>query len=114
MLHGSNSLRLVRRTDAGTVLRFLWLIATVAIFGVTTACAQTTRFEAENAAIAGGAVIVNDASASNGKYVDYNAAGQTIQFNNVTASAAGSRTLTIRYANGRPNNWGSGTDVIVN
>ena len=113
MLQGCNRLRTIHRRDAGAIMRFLWLIATIAIFSAGAACAQTTRFEAENAAVTG-AAIVSDASASNGKYVDYNATGQTIQFNNVTASSAGSRTLTIRYANGRPNGWNSGTDVIVN
>jgi hypothetical protein len=32
----------------------------------------------------------------------------------VNATSAGSRSMTIRYANGRPNNWNSGTDIIVN
>jgi hypothetical protein len=110
MLQGGNSRR-GRRAPA--FVGFLCIIATMAIFSAKPGSAQTTRFEAENGTVTG-ATVVNSGTASNGKYVDFSAVGQTVRVGNVNAATAGNKTMTIRYANGRSNGWTSGTDIYVN
>jgi hypothetical protein len=65
--------------------------------------AATTSYEAEasNNAIAGGARVANCSACSGGKKVGFvgNNSG-TLQFNGVSASAAGSAQVTIAYTNG--------------
>lgn len=59
----------------------------------------SASYEAESSAntLAGGAVIANSSSCSGGKKVGYIGNGGTLQFNGVSASAAGSYTMTIHY-----------------
>ncbi|MEU2283023.1 CBM35 domain-containing protein [Streptomyces sp. NPDC013178] len=59
-----------------------------------------TKYEAENATLAGQAKVQSDTWASGGKNVGYvgNAGGNTLTFSNVNASAAGRYTVVIHYA----------------
>jgi hypothetical protein len=63
-----------------------------------------TAYEAEAGGntLAGTAVVVSDAAASGGRYVGWVGAGSgnTLRFNNVTASAAGRYRMVVGYANG--------------
>ncbi len=84
----------------GGVITAVTLAATAVTFAV--ANAATSSYEAESSAntLAGGAKVANCGSCSGGKKVGYVGNGGTLQFNGVTASAAGSVTLTISYASG--------------
>jgi chitin-binding protein len=71
-----------------------------------------TRYEAENAVITPGAVASNHSGFSGAGFVDMaNEAGSFVQWT-VTAAAAGSATLAIRYANGTSTN--RPMDIAVN
>jgi glucose/arabinose dehydrogenase len=75
------------------------LLTTVAV-AVVPASAAPTRYEAENATISQGTVATNHLNYSGTGFVDYtNVVGSYVQWT-VNASAAGTATLTIRYANG--------------
>ena len=64
------------------------------------ASAAATRYEAENATISQGAVASNHTGFSGTGFVDYtNVTGSYVQWS-VNAAAAGTATLTLRYANG--------------
>ncbi|MFG6198448.1 glycosyl hydrolase family 28 protein [Nonomuraea sp. JJY05] len=70
------------------------------------------RYEAENATISQGAVESNHAGFSGTGFVNYdNAAGSYVEFT-VNAAAAGTATLTLRYANGTTAN--RAMDIAVN
>lgn len=69
------------------------------------------RYQAEAAQLNG--ATAQSGANSDGGYVQFGAAGRWVEFT-VPAAAAGSRTLTIRYANGRPNGWTSGWTLWVN
>ncbi|MGF1485169.1 MAG: carbohydrate-binding protein [Opitutales bacterium] len=69
------------------------------------------RYQAENATVTG-AQVKTGGNANGGSYVDFQSAGDRIEFTSVDMASAGNVTVTMRYANGRQ--WGSGTDVYVN
>ncbi|MFI6740516.1 glycosyl hydrolase family 28 protein [Nonomuraea sp. NPDC050451] len=70
------------------------------------------RYEAENATISQGAVESNHAGFSGTGFVNYdNVAGSYVEFT-VNAAAAGTATLTLRYANGTTAN--RAMDIAVN
>ncbi|HVU70263.1 MAG TPA: carbohydrate-binding protein, partial [Ktedonobacteraceae bacterium] len=66
----------------------------------------TTSYEAEasNNTLAGGAVVSSCSSCSGGEKVGYIGNGGTLTFNGVSASSAGSYTVTIYYLNGESGN----------
>jgi lysophospholipase L1-like esterase len=89
------------------------VVAGVGLVVPSAASAAATRYEAETApATCDGAIATNHAGYSGGGFCDArNAVGAAAQFT-VDASAAGSATLSVRFANG-----GSGArpaDVVVN
>jgi len=92
-----------RRVLLASLLGLVTVGATVATVAVATAATNT--YEAESASIAGGARVANCSGCSGGKKVGFvgNNAG-TLQFNNVTAAAAGSAKVTITYASGAARN----------
>jgi hypothetical protein len=94
------TMRKRRMLLAGSIA-FAALGASVVV--AVSANAATTSYEAEKSGntIAGGARIANCGACSGGKKVGFvgNNAG-TLTFNGVTATAAGSATLTITYASG--------------
>jgi hypothetical protein len=72
----------------------------------------STRYEAETATIVQGAVATNHTGFTGTGFVDYtNVTGSYVEFA-VTATAAGSVTLTVRYANGTTVN--RPMDITVN
>jgi chitinase len=74
--------------------------------------AATTVYEAENAAISNGVVESNHPGFSGTGFVNYvNATGSSVQWS-VNAAAAGSATLTVRFANGTTTN--RPMDISVN
>ncbi|MFJ4230728.1 carbohydrate-binding protein [Cellulosimicrobium cellulans] len=80
------------------------LVATLVGAVVAPASAATTRYEAEAAALSGGAVVSTEHAGYTGNgfvggYTDGNKGAAATTFA-VTASAAGTHTLTLRYANG--------------
>ncbi|MET7396863.1 glycosyl hydrolase family 8, partial [Dactylosporangium sp. NPDC005572] len=103
----------------GTRTARRWITALIAAGVVATvlrpslpAEAATTRYEAENATVAAGVVESNHAGYSGTGFVNYdNVAGSSVQWS-VTAAAAGSATLTIRFANGTTTN--RPMDIAVN
>ncbi|TML33118.1 MAG: carbohydrate-binding protein [Actinobacteria bacterium] len=87
--------RLVR---AGAVLAGGLLVGALVSVGLAQAAA--TRYEAEKATVSQGVVATNHLNYSGTGFVDYNnVAGSYVQWS-VSASAAGTATLTIGYANG--------------
>ncbi|MET9908731.1 carbohydrate-binding protein [Streptomyces sp. NPDC006476] len=60
-----------------------------------------TKYEAENATVAGQAKAQSDSWASGGKNVGYigNGSANTLTFGNVSATAAGRYTVVVHYAN---------------
>ncbi|GGM27108.1 glycosyl hydrolase family 8 [Dactylosporangium sucinum] len=89
------------------------LAVTVAMTPLATAAAAaTTRYEAEAATITQGVAESNHAGYSGTGFVNYdNVAGSSVQWS-VTAAAAGSATLTIRFSNGTTTN--RPMDIAVN
>ncbi|GAA0385089.1 beta-N-acetylhexosaminidase [Acrocarpospora corrugata] len=76
------------------------------------AAGSTVRYEAENAAISQGVVEANHAGYSGTGFVNYDSvAGSRVQWT-VTAPAAGTATLRLRYANGTTAN--RPMDITVN
>ncbi|MFB9629186.1 glycosyl hydrolase family 28 protein [Nonomuraea helvata] len=76
------------------------VLRNVRINGVLYGSSPGNRYEAENATISQGVVESNHAGFSGTGFVNYdNVAGAYVEFA-VSAAAAGSRPLTIRYANG--------------
>ena len=60
-----------------------------------------TRYEAENAVLGGGVTVdSNHAGFTGTGFVNFPPSGGSVQFNNVDGGAGGSRTLTVRFANG--------------
>jgi hypothetical protein len=96
------------RTRTLLLASFLGLVtvaATVTTIAVATAAANTYEAESSANTLAGGARVANCGPCSGGRKVGYvgNNAG-TLQFNGVSASAAGSATITISYASGTTRN----------
>ncbi|MEV0388451.1 glycosyl hydrolase family 28 protein [Nonomuraea sp. NPDC050643] len=84
----------------------------VRINGVLYGAPPGNRHEAESALISQGAVESNHAGFSGSGFVNYdNVAGSYVEFT-VTAAAAGTATLTLRYANGTTT--GRPMDIAVN
>ncbi len=91
--------------------RRLALLAAVAVAGTALAAANTvaagaatTRYEAEQAALSGGAAVATEHAGYSGSgfvggYTDGNKGTATTTFA-VTAAASGTHTLALRYANG--------------
>src|SRR3989440_8080385 len=79
--------------------------ATVVTIAVASAATNSYEAEASGNTLAGGAKVANCSACSGGKKVGFvgNNAG-TLQFNGVSAAAAGSATLTIAYASGSARN----------
>ncbi|NEM91861.1 carbohydrate-binding protein [Galbitalea soli] len=73
---------------------------------------QIASYEAESTAntLGGTAVVSSSTGASGGKYVGYigQGSGNSLQFNGVTATAAGSYALVIQYANDEFSTGGAG------
>jgi hypothetical protein len=71
---------------------------------VAAATGTVTGYQAEASGntLSGTAVVSNNSASSGGKYVGYVGAGaaNTLQFNNVTAPAAGRYRMVVTYANG--------------
>ena len=97
------------------------LAGTVAVFSTTAANAASTRYEAETApATCAGTIDSNHAGFSGTGFCNgNNAVGAAAQFT-VTASAAGTATVGLRYANGTTDNthfseYGAGrmADLVV-
>ncbi|WP_214416203.1 CBM35 domain-containing protein [Sphaerisporangium fuscum] len=87
------------RRPAHTALVLLALLLAQALVGAA-AYAATARYEAETATISQGAVATNHTGYSGTGFVDgTNVAGSYLEWT-VNAPAAGSATLSIRYANG--------------
>jgi hypothetical protein len=99
------------RRPAHAALILLALLTTQVVVGGS-AFAATARYEAETATISQGAVATNHTGFSGGGFVDgTNIAGSYLEWT-VNAPAAGSATLSIRYANGTTANRSA--DVSVN
>src|SRR5690349_17310169 len=88
------------RLFLGGVVTLMALAATAV--SVAVANAATTSYEAESSAntLAGGARVGTCSGCSGGHKVRFVGNGGTLQFNGVTASAAGSATVTITYLTG--------------
>ncbi|MBA2395903.1 MAG: alpha-galactosidase [Ktedonobacteraceae bacterium] len=71
----------------------------------------TTSYEAEAAALAGGAKVATCSNCSGGKDVGYIGKGGTLQFNNVNVSKAGSYVLNVSFVDG---DAGRITNISVN
>lgn len=71
----------------------------------------TTSYEAEAAALAGGAKVATCSNCSGGKDVGYIGKGGTLQFNNVNVSQAGSYVLNVSFVDG---DAGRITNISVN
>ncbi|MBR7837086.1 fibronectin type III domain-containing protein [Actinospica durhamensis] len=69
---------------------------------VATVASGTTGYEAESTAntLAGGATIASCSACSGGQEVGYVGEGGTLTFPNVSATSAGSYTLTVKYIDG--------------
>ncbi|GAA1713679.1 hypothetical protein GCM10009765_73460 [Fodinicola feengrottensis] len=91
------------------------LVALLAASGLqqaTAAAAATTAYEAENATIVQGTVANNHTGFTGTGFVDYtNVTGSYVEFH-VSVAAAGSSSLTFRYANGTTVN--RPMDIAVN
>jgi hypothetical protein len=62
---------------------------------------SSDTYQAESAVLAGGTVSESTNAGFHGSgYANSSASGGTITFNNVDGNGGGSKTLTIRYANG--------------
>lgn len=67
----------------------------------TTGTPSDTTYQAEQAVLGGGASVdSNNAGFTGTGFVNFPASGGSLQFNNVDGGAGGSRTLTVRFANG--------------
>jgi hypothetical protein len=107
-----------RRALLASLLGLVTVGATVVTIAVANAATNTYEAESGSNALAGGARVANCSACSGGKKVGFvgNNAG-TLQFNGVSAAAAGSATLTITYASGTARNatlsvnGGSGTSI---
>jgi len=97
--------------------RRTWLAGVIALVAagplpVLPARAATTRYEAENATISQGVVESNHLGFTGTGFVNYdNLVGSYVEWT-VTAAAAGSASLAIRYSNGTTTN--RPMDVTVN
>lgn len=102
-----------RRTGARLVAPVLVGSMLVALtFAGSPAVAATTEYQAETATISQGVVESNHAGYTGTGFVNYtNVAGSYVQWT-VTAAAAGSQTLAIRFANGTTTN--RPMDITVN
>ncbi|WP_329586082.1 carbohydrate-binding protein [Kitasatospora sp. NBC_01250] len=94
-----------RRTPVPAVLlTLLALLLALATWSVTSASASSTVYEAENAALSGGAVVASDHSGYTGTgfvagYTDGNKGTADTVFT-VNAAGTGAYTASLRYANG--------------
>src|SRR5579872_1270844 len=94
-----------RRRALGTLTAGAVAFATVAVWSIAqSASAAGTTYEAENAALSGGAVVASDHAGYTGTgfvggYTDTNKGTANTTFT-VNASAAGNETVALRYADG--------------
>jgi len=73
---------------------------------------STTKYEAENGTIAGGATVANDGAASGGKAIqNLHIAGSSVQINNVAGATGGNATLHIIFAT---NDGSAQVELFVN
>ncbi|MFI1027011.1 PQQ-dependent sugar dehydrogenase [Streptomyces sp. NPDC020951] len=106
------------RTPGRTLLYGLSLALAVPLIGLSATVARAaTDYQAENAAISQGAVATNHAGYTGTGFVDYtNVKGSYVEFT-VSAAAAGTSSLTFRYANGtavdRPMDISVGGTVVA-
>jgi hypothetical protein len=107
LVAGANKVRLTGNTASGPA-NIDYLDVTASTGGGGT----TTTYQAENATISQGTVATNHTGFTGTGFVDYtNVTGSYVEFT-VTASAAGTTTVTIRYANGTTTN--RPMDIAVN
>ncbi|MER6956390.1 PQQ-dependent sugar dehydrogenase [Streptomyces sp. NPDC000618] len=101
-----------------TLLYGLSLALAVPLIGLSATVARAaTDYQAENAVISQGAVATNHAGYTGSGFVDYtNVKGSYVEFT-VSAAAAGTSSLTFRYANGtavdRPMDISVGGTVVA-
>ncbi|MGW1780462.1 PQQ-dependent sugar dehydrogenase [Streptomyces sp. NPDC002143] len=106
------------RTPGRTLLYSLSLALAVPLIGLSeTAARAAVDYQAENAVISQGAVATNHAGYTGTGFVDYtNVKGSYVEFT-VSAAAAGTSSLTFRYANGtavdRPMDISVGGTVVA-
>jgi hypothetical protein len=84
----------------GGVVTAVTIAATAVTFAVANAASSSYEAEASANTLAGGAKVSTCSPCSGGKKVGFVGNGGTLQFNGVSASAAGSVTVTISYASG--------------
>ncbi|MEY9964791.1 hypothetical protein ABIA33_002833 [Streptacidiphilus sp. MAP12-16] len=104
---GNNRITLAPTGNAVTSLRDLRVDGSGDTTGVT-------AYEAENATLAGTAVVTADTNASGGKYVGYigNGAANTLTFH-VTAPSAGRYVMVVHYSNDQVSGTGNYNTNVV-